>query len=210
MTIDDRIGLIMKKMDKLKEKSPKLICGKFPPEWKPPLSEQTVEHYEKQNGIKLPEDYRRFITTVAECGTQPFYGLYSMLRELPSSEVKPAVNEKFPFTVRNPFELQALSDEEFKSFWEEGLINVDTGYLLLCTEGDGMNHILVVNTDDKETFGTVWFYDLANDLGIYPLINPKNGVPMCFLDWLEYYADRSYELSDRGYWGYIERIGKVE
>ena len=73
-----------------------------------------------------------------------------------------------------------------------------------------MNSILIVNTDDKETYGTVWFYDLANDAGIYPLINPKNGKPMCFLDWLEYYADRTYELSDKKYFGYAELAGKLE
>ena len=210
MDIDNRIELIMKKMDRLKEKSPQLTCGKFPPVWEPPLSEQVVKNYEKQNEIKLPEDYRRFITTVAECGTQPFYGLYSIMRELPSYEVNPVVNEKFPFTVRKPLNLYELSDEEFELFWEDETINVNAGYLLLCTEGCGMNSILIVNTDDKETYGTVWFYDLANDAGIYPLINPKNGKPMCFLDWLEYYADRTYELSDKKYFGYAELAGKLE
>lgn len=210
MNIDNRIEFIMKKLDRLKEKSPQLTCGKFPPVWEPPLSEQAVENYEKQNGIKLPEDYRRFVTTVAECGTQPFYGLYSIMRELPSYEVNPVVNEKFPFTVRKPLDLHELSDEEFELFWEDETINVNAGYLLLCTEGCGMNSILIVNTDDKETYGTVWFYDLANDAGIYPLINPKNRKPMCFLDWLEYYADRTYELSDKEYFGYAELAGKLE
>lgn len=210
MNIDNRIEFIMKKLDRLKEKSPQLTCGKFPPVWEPLLSEQAVENYEKQNEIKLPEDYRRFVTTVAECGTQPFYGLYSIMRELPSYEVNPVVNEKFPFTVRKPLDLHELSDEEFELFWEDETINVNAGYLLLCTEGCGMNSILIVNTDDKETYGTVWFYDLANDAGIYPLINPKNRKPMCFLDWLEYYADRTYELSDKEYFGYAELAGKLE
>lgn len=208
MNIDNRIELIMKKMDRLKEKSPKFACGKFPPEWKPPLSEQVIETYEKQNGIQLPEDYRRFVTTVAECGTQPFYGLYSLKSSF--DEDSPTVNEKFPFTVRNPFNVSELSAEEYKAFWEDELSKVDAGLLLLCTEGDAMYSILIVNTDDKETYGTVWYYDLANDFGIYPLINPQNGIPMRFLDWLEYYADKTYELSDEEYFGYAELAGKVE
>ena len=73
-----------------------------------------------------------------------------------------------------------------------------------------MYSILIVNTDDKETYGTVWYYDLANDFGIYPLINPQNGIPMRFLDWLEYYADKTYELSDEEYFRYAELAGKVE
>ena len=113
MNIDNRIELIMKKMDRLKEKSPKFACGKFPPEWKPPLSEQVVETYEKQNGIKLPEDYRRFVTTVAECGTQPFYGLYSLKSSF--AEDGPAVHEKFPFTVRKPLNVSELSAEEYQA-----------------------------------------------------------------------------------------------
>lgn len=208
MNIDDRIERIMWKMDRLKEKSPEFACGKFPPEWKPPLSEQEVENYEKQNGIKLPEDYRRFVTTVAECGTQPFYGLYSLKASF--YEDGPAVNKKFPFTVRKPFNILELSGEEYKAFWEDEINNVDAGFLLLCTEGDAMYSILIVNTDNKETYGTVWYYDLANDFGIYPLINPKNGKPMCFLDWLEYYTDKTYELSDKEYFGYAELAGKVE
>ena len=72
MNIDNRIELIMKKMDRLKEKSPKFACGKFPPEWKPPLSEQVIETYEKQNGIQLPEDYRRILDRVENL-TFPLY-----------------------------------------------------------------------------------------------------------------------------------------
>ena len=33
---------------------------------------------------------------------------------------------------------------------------------------------------------------------------------MRFLDWLEYYADKTCELSDEEYFGYAELAGKVE
>ena len=138
----------------------------------------------------------------------PFYGLYSLKSSFDKDG--PAVNEKFPFTVKNPLCVSELSAEEYRAFWEDELSKVDAGFLLLCTEGDAMYSILIVNTDDKETYGTVWYYDLANDFGIYPLINPKNGIPMRFLDWLEYYADKTCELSDEEYFGYAELAGKVE
>ena len=54
-----------------------------------------------------------------------------------------------------------------------------------------MYSILVVNTDDKDTYGTVWYYDIANDAGIFPIINPINNNTMSFLDWLEYYVDKT-------------------
>ena len=205
MNIEERISLIMKKMEKLKEKLPEI-----PLEWNPPLSEKVVENYEKQNRIKIPKDYRKFVTTVAESGTQPFYGLYSMIRKLPAYEVRPKINEKFPYTVRKPLNIYELSDEEYESIFKKETINVDAGYILLATEGCGMNSILIVNTDDEETYGTVWYYDLANDAGIYPIINPKSGSPMCFLDWLEYFAEKEYELSEEDFWSYGELAGKVE
>lgn len=69
--------------------------------------------------------------------------------------------------------------------------------------------ILIVNTDDEETYGTVWYYDLANDAGIYPLINPVTHKTMSFLDWLEYYVDKTLELDDSDYFSYGELAGKL-
>lgn len=210
MDIDKRIQTIMKKMEGLKEKNPEFTCGEFPPKWSEPLPEQVVEKYERDNGITLPEDYRRFITTVAESGTQPFYGLYSLVGELPSYERRAAVSEKFPYTVRKPLNIAELSEEEYDAIYETEEINVDAGYVLLCHEGCGMLSILIVNTDDKDTYGTVWYYDLANDAGIYPLIHPVTNRTMSFLDWLEYYVDMTLELGDDEYFSYGELAGKIE
>ena len=60
-----------------------------------------------------------------------------------------------------------------------------------------MYSILIVNSDDQDTYGTVWYFDLANDGGAFPLLNPVDKKTMDFLDWLEYYADRTLELEDR-------------
>ena len=69
MDIDGRIKIIMEKMEKLKDKNPVDTCGDFPPVWDKPLKEERVAKFEEKNGIKLPEDYRRFITTVAGSGS---------------------------------------------------------------------------------------------------------------------------------------------
>ena len=68
----------------------------------------------------------------------------------------------------------------------------------------------IVNTEDAETYGTVWYYDLCNDAGIYPLINPVTKLTMNFLDWLEYYVDKTLELDDDEYFGYAELAGVLE
>lgn len=210
MDISEQISRIMEKMEKLSEKHPEFHCGKFPPEWDEPLPEQTVEKYEKENGIVLPQDYRSFLTTVAGSGTQPFYGFYGLfggrMRDMP----KAAANEKFLYTVRNPLNISELSDEEYDAVFETEEVCINAGYVPLCHEGCGMYSILIVNTDDEDTLGTVWYYDTANDVGIYPLIHPVTNRTMSFLDWLEYYADKTLELDDSDYFSYGELAGKIE
>lgn len=201
MDIDKRIAGIMTKMKGLSAKNPVDTCGEFPPKWSEPLSEEKARNFEVQNGIKLPEDYRRFITTVAKGGTQPFYGLRS-IDEIRNHDLKADVKEKFPYTLKNPLNIGNISDEEYHRLFDGDYS--DSGFIELCHEGCGMYSILIVNTDDKETYGTVWFYDLDNDAGIFPLIDPKSGKAMCFIDWLEYYVDRTLELGDDDYFSYSE------
>lgn len=210
MTIDERISFIMKKAEGLSAKHPQFSCGKFPPEWKPPLSEKQAAAFEEKNGIKLPEDYRRFITTAAGAGTQPFYGLYGLPTYFPSCQEGDAdVKKPFLYTVRKPLLIEELSGEEYDRLFEEDELAADAGFLYLCHEGCGMYSILIVNSGDRETYGTVWYYDLANDAGILPLLHPDSHRPMCFLDWLEYYVDRTLELDDREFFSYGQLAGKV-
>jgi len=210
MNVDSRIQNIMEKMERLSSKHPEDTCGEFPPKWGEPLTEQAVIKFEKEQGIVLPEDYRRFITTVAASGTQPFYGLCSPIGKRSSHEIRANLKEKFPLTVRRPLNVYELTDDAYEALYERNEPNVDAGYILLCDEGCGMYSILIVNAEDVETYGTVWYYDLCNDAGIYPLIHPVTKQTMNFLDWLEYYVDRTLELDDDDYFGYSELAGVLE
>ncbi|MCM1167726.1 MAG: SMI1/KNR4 family protein [Lachnospiraceae bacterium] len=217
--MDKRIADIMLKMKGLSAKHPLDTCGEFPPRWDEPLSEERVAAFEKQNGIKLPEDYRRFITTVVGSGTQPFYGLVS-IAERRSGDLKADLSKKFPFTLKNPLNIGNISDEEYQKLFGGFKVRSDAesdeeyvepldgypdfGFIELCEEGCGMFNILIVNALDEETCGTVWFYDLADDAGIFPLAAPETGKAMRFLDWLEYYVDRSLALDDEDYFSYGE------
>lgn len=204
MDIDTRIKRIMEKMEKLPEKDPDFPCGKFPPEWNKPLKEERVAKFEEKHNIRLPEDYRRFITTVADGGSQPFYGMYSLFED-DNKEIN--TSRKFMYTVKKPLDIFQLSDEEYKEFDNNYEELAHSGFIFLCHEGCGMYSILVVNTDDKDTYGTAWYYDLANDAGILPLINPSTHKTMDFLDWLEYYADKTLELDNDEFFGYGEIAG---
>lgn len=201
MDIDKRIADIMAKMKKLSSKNPIDTCGEFPPKWEKPFNEKTVQNFEVRNGIRLPEDYRRFITTIARSGTQPFYGLRSIDGR---SDLTADIKANFPYTLKNPLNIDKLSDEEYNKLFSNSHTN--SGFIELCTEGCAMYSILIVNAEDEDVYGTVWYYDLANDLGIFPLVNPKKGEPLRFLDWLEYYVDRTLELDDDDYFSYSELI----
>lgn len=205
MDIDKRIADIMTKMGGLSAKHPQDTCGEFPPKWMEPLSEEKVRNFEVRNGISLPQDYRRFITTVSKGGTQPFYGLCSIDER---SDFNVDVKTKFPYTLKKPLNIEELSDEDYKKLFDDSY--VDSGFIELCHEGCNMYSILIVNSEDKETYGTVWFYDIADDAGILPLFNPKSGKPLSFIDWLEYYVDRTLELDDDDYFSYSELTGGYE
>jgi len=45
---------------------------------KPPLSAEEVSGFERRYHITLPDDYRWFITTVANGGAGPYYGLFPL------------------------------------------------------------------------------------------------------------------------------------
>ena len=50
------------------------------------------------------------------------------------------------------------------------------------------------------------FYDLANDCGIIPMRDKETGKPFRFLDWLEYWADRTAGLGSNEYFSLSETV----
>lgn len=198
---DDRIARIMSKMEALKEREFYITCGDWPCVWEAPVPENKVASFEKKKGIRLPEDYRRFITTVAGSGSQPFYGLEMY------NDNEYDVEQPFPYTLDNPVYFLYMTEEEMDAFYDEDVkIAADNGLLTLCTEGCGMDSVLVVNSEDPATYGTVWYLDLANDVGIIPMYDPKTKKPFHFLDWLEYWVDRTAELDNDKYFGFSETV----
>lgn len=117
------------------------------------------------------------------------------------------VEKTFPYTLNSILYFLYMTEEEMNGFYDEDTpFTADNGLLTLCTEGDGMKSVLVVNSEDPDTYGTVWFYDLANDRGIIPMYDRETGKPFGFLDWLEYWADRRASLPDNEYFSYSETI----
>lgn len=202
---DERIARIMAKIEALKEKEFSITCGDWPPTWEPPFSEEEVAAFETEKGIRLPADYRRFITTVAGAGSQPFYGL------LPFRQEEGAPERPFPFTLEHILYFLHMTEEELDALEgddedDEDGSSLDQGLVALCTEGCGMDSVLVVNSEDPDTYGTVWFFDVANDFGAAPMRDKATGRPFHFLDWLEYWADRTAGLNEDDYFSFSETV----
>lgn len=70
--IDERIARLL---EKFSEEPKENSVWDEEVAWGSPMSEEDVAAYEKEKGIHLPKEYRRFITTVGGSGNQPFYGL---------------------------------------------------------------------------------------------------------------------------------------
>src|SRR5262245_59586756 len=68
----------------------------------PVLSEAELVAFERDNAIRLPEDYRRFLSAVGNGGAGPFYGLE------PLSTFGHDLSRPFPFVAAT----DTLTDEE--------------------------------------------------------------------------------------------------
>ncbi len=164
--------------------------------WRPPLAEPAVAAWEAEHGVVLPEDYRAFITRAAGAGTRPFHGLRELGvpdRDNDLSYLDPG--RPFPYTFTRPLVCDPADEAPYWDALERG--EADRGWIPLCTEGCGMNAILVVTAADPEVVGTVWYFDLANDCGILPLVHPTTREPLRFLSWLELCLDTQADGGDR-------------
>src|SRR5262245_26546599 len=62
----------------VRESLERLRSASHVPLLRPPLSESEVQAFESRYRIRLPADYREFITTVGNGGAGPYRGLYPL------------------------------------------------------------------------------------------------------------------------------------
>lgn len=127
-----------------------------------PLAETEVSAFEETHGVRLPEDYRLFLTAIGDGGAGPSYGLETLeaaarLRDLarpfPHTE---AVSP--PIADRNTIEYDwdddsFFDDDEDERRKEEEDDEEAPGVLELCHHGCGIFSYLVVT---GPTRGTMW------------------------------------------------------
>lgn len=220
-----KIEIIKEKMNKLKKADKKFdVFGANFHKYKinKKLKERELIDFEKLNDLKIPEDYRQFLTSIGNGGFGPFYGLLPLLGN-DGNKVHP--EKEFTLTKEKPLkiyeELKPLeirlekcnNKMEEKEIYEEKDRKLDSlyekatcGITFLCHEGCGMYSVLVIKGQEA---GNVWYLDFANDVGAYPLINPKTQQPVNFSDWLEMWLDKSIEEMENGkheIWGYANHV----
>ncbi len=120
----------------------------------PPLGEAALQAFEREHGIRLPEDYRAFLRLAGNGGAGPYYGL------LPLEKWNDAVLDDRPGYLARPSPLRPdmpagiAWEQALNCYWEElfqgALALVHQGcsyYALLVVTGAYRGRVVYVNLD---------------------------------------------------------------
>lgn len=154
----------------------------------PPLAEADVLGFEQRHRIRLPPDYRGFLTAIGNSGAGPFYGLFPLgmmdglgIQLKGWSEADGFVgtlSEPFPLTGvwndlrgKPPDELAETDDEEYwkqfdrfeESYFASTLVD---GAIPICHMGCALRIWLVLT---GEQAGKLWRDGRADWTGLSPL-----------------------------------------
>lgn len=169
----------------------------------PPISLSIIEEFEARHGIRLPDDYRCFITEIGNGGAGPYYGLFPFGQQDDELSWKEGdligdVAQPFPhveawnlpvsfwdqepdITSDTPPEeedrlWEAWDKVEQEHYWNPAIMN---GAIPICHLGCALRQWLVVNGDQR---GFIWNDYRADHRGISPLRN-ESGRQVTFSDW---------------------------
>ena len=178
----------------------------------PPVDANEISQFEEQNGIRLPDDYRFFITEIGNGGAGPAYGVFKFGEEddgfdyckwsngyLVGDLSKPFVhseswNHTKEFWDKEPEISDELSEDEEDRLMEEwdSLLTAEywspsvmDGAIPVCHLGCAQRQWLVINGPQR---GYVWNDFRADQEGIKPNMS-SGGTPatfsMWYLTWLQ-------------------------
>lgn len=137
----------------------------------PPIEDEALSNLEKQFQISLPDEIRKFFTTVANGGAGPGYGLYSIEGALTGNDPNYDFGGRKTGAITQDFiRPNLVPPDELAD---------DCGILLLCQHGCANDDYIVINGNER---GTVWGYiewvghmvPLVNDM---PNLSYINGLP---------------------------------
>jgi len=129
------------------------------------LAADELARFEREFGVRLPQDYASFLTRIGDGGIGPYYGLYSLndsVSDAPDHKCRDFLASPFPLTeFFNPFDDdENATDDEL---CEDRYI---LGSIVLSHQGCGYYDRLVITGPQA---GHVWTDGRVSDQGIAPL-----------------------------------------
>ncbi|GAA0530530.1 SMI1/KNR4 family protein [Chitinophaga japonensis] len=161
-------------------------------QFNPTLTESEIDAFEEKFRIRLPEDYKLFITQIGNGGAGPYYGIRPLDIRKGPSDFKLAKNN--PVDLAREFAFtEAWNADWIDTFdWDENrppdnLVDpyLDTalisGTIPICHYGHGNMYLLVVKGQE---FSHIWFDGRADFSGIFPeSLETGNKERITFSDW---------------------------
>lgn len=165
----------------------------------PPLPVERVEHFESLAGCRLPEQYRRFVTELADGGAGPAYGIFPLARLLEPGRASGALADLArPFPApRSVAQMRALG------YSAPGALAISEigcgGMYWLIVAGPERGFVWVQNPDAE------WGPELSDESHLWS--NPAAGIEgvleaalrsprelrLEFVDWYVKWLDESWE-----------------
>lgn len=172
----------------------------------PPLPLPTIEAFERQHRVLLPDDYRMFLTEIGNGGAGPAYGVFPFGQEDDGFEfcaweegsLVGDLSKRFRHTdawnlpdlfweqepspppdvlPEDEDRLYEAWDRELEAnYWNPAIMD---GAIPICHLGCAYRQWLVINGEQR---GYVWDDDRADQAGIRPHRNP-DGRQLTFSDW---------------------------
>lgn len=207
--MNEQLSRIKGKLEKLRQQDKDLkLFGAHKHKYNlnPVASIASIREFEATHQVTLPEGYVTFLTTLGNGGAGPFYGLEpfenALFDDLDYKRPDSLLNPSVPFLHTNPWNLEfepTVSEEEneqeynrqYEAFTDEYYAREQmNGAIAISNYGCGVVLHLIVNGDE---YGIIWADDRGNDGGIFPSYQLGNDNKITFLDWYEYWLDKSLE-----------------
>ena len=145
----------------------------------PPADSEFVQFIEESNGIRLPDDYREFILELGDGGAGPAYGLNRFLTAISEDRLDKHLTTILGMPFPHEQDYAPQTDPKFTSYydpdhggsieispehseWHYYNIDLVAGTIVLCDEGCGYQHRLVVN---GPSYGEIWMDNRSGDGG---------------------------------------------
>lgn len=213
MPMSEFVTKVKKGLSKLKEVDPnfEFDCSSYHLyELNPVVDEDDILDFEEENGCRLPEKYREFLTQLGNGGAGPSYGILPLGEDYDGQwpeYIKPG--QPFPFTqahndtsilTNGKTELNTYTSAQnhqeaseqwldehrealFTSYCEAHMLN---GAIPIVDHGCALSCWLVVS--ESPEYGHIWEDRVADEEGVYPY-KGKNQTRYTFdqwyLEWIE-------------------------